>query len=154
MLTNSSAAPLTELKIDTKWRVKYNPKEWSYLYLKPLGGVSSNIFEHRKDKIRIVLQKESHLDEISDYQKLIEKRCAESNKYYSKNASGYAEVVKVNKKNICYIEFKNAAGEIIRQFVYPDLNKPRNYDLYSYAWNSNNQKTKETVTNFLKGFVQ
>ncbi|MGZ3790059.1 MAG: hypothetical protein ACXVLQ_16095 [Bacteriovorax sp.] len=152
--TNAFAVQLTDLKIDAKWRVKYDPKEWSYIYLKPTLGISPNIFEHRKEKIRVVLQKESHLDGTSDYQKLVESKCAEGNQYYSKKASGHAELVSINNKKICYIEFRNASGEMIHQFVYPELSKAQNYDLYSYAWKSNNDRSKEIVSHFLKGFLQ
>ena len=152
--TKSYATKLTDLKIDSKWKVKYDPAEWNYVYLKPTLNISSNIFEYRKDKIRIVLQREAHFDEAADYQKLVEKKCIEAHQYYSKKQLGHAEIVNINNKKICYIEYQNISGEMGHQFVYPELSKNKNYDIYSYGWNSNNRKSKEIVTNFLKGFLQ
>jgi hypothetical protein len=151
--TNSFAAQLTDLKISSNWKVKFNPNEWSYVYLKPLRAVSPNIFEHRKEKFNVILQKETHFDGTGDYQKLLENKCSIANESYSKSSQGFAEVVKINKKNVCYIEFKNAKGETTRQFVYPELSASKNYELYSYGWNSKNIKSKAIVINFLKGFL-
>ncbi|MDD4976780.1 MAG: hypothetical protein PHY93_20665 [Bacteriovorax sp.] len=151
---NSFATKLTDLKIDAKWMVKYDPNEWSYIYLKPTLKISPNIFEYRKDKIRVVLQRETHFDEAVDYQKLVERKCAEANQYYSKKASGHSEIVNINFKKVCYIEYKNVSGEMTHQFVYPELSQNKSYDIYSYGWNSNNHKSKEIVINFLKGFLQ
>jgi hypothetical protein len=151
--TNSFATKLTDLKIDAKWRIKYDPNEWSYIYLKPTLNISSNIFEHRKEKIRVILQRETHFDEALDYQKLLEKKCGEANQYYSKKYLGHTEIVNVNTKKVCFIEYKNASGEMSHQFVYPELSQNKSYDIYSYGWNSNNHKSKEIVINFLKGFL-
>ena len=151
--TCSFGEQLTDLKIDNNWKVKYDQKEWSYVYIKPLKKVSPNLFVHKKEKIRIILQRESHISQVFDYQKILENKCAEGNQYYSRKAKGHAEVVSINKRKVCYVEFKNASGESIRQYVYPEKNNNNNYDLYSYGWNSNNEKSKELVIGFLKGFL-
>lgn len=154
MSSNCHASQLTDLKIDSKWRVKYDSKEWSYIYLKPMAGISSNVFEHRKDKIKVILQRETHSGDNSNNQKLVADKCAEAHQYYAKNFSGSAEVLTINNKRVCYIEYKNVSGELSHQFVYPEPSKTRNYDLYSYAWSSSDRKSKDTVINLLKGFLR
>ncbi len=151
--TELFAIQYTNLKIDSHWMVKYDPQEWSYIYIKPLAGVSPNLFEHKKGKIRIVLQKESHQDEVLSYKELLEKKCEEVNQYYTRKLSGFSEIITINNKKVCYLEFKNVSGEMTRQFLYPELSKNKNYDLYSYGWNSSDIKSKEIVINFLKGFL-
>ena len=152
--TQCFASQLTNLKIDSVWRVKYDAKEWSYIYLKPSVGISSNIFEHRKEKIKIILQRETHVDNSLSSQNLVKEKCDESNKFYASNFSGSAQVMTINNKKVCYIEYKNVSGELAHQIVYPEPSKTRNYDLYSYAWNSSDRKSREVVVNFLKGFLR
>ena len=154
MLMSSTAAQLTNLKIDSKWRIKYDAKEWSYIYLKPMAGISANVFENKKEKIKVILQRETHSDNVANSQNLIASKCAEAHNYYAKNFSGSAEVVVIANKKICYIQYKNVSGNLSHQFVYPEPSVSKNYDLYSYAWNSEDQKSKEVVTTFLKGILK
>lgn len=141
-------ASMTQVKIDANWKIKYNQNEWSYLFLKPAAPISSNIFENKKDKFKLVLQKEAHIDETQS-KNLIEEKCQEANKYYSnKNGSAKLELIKNTK--FCFIEYKNLNGTISRQFVTPENLNSRAYDLYSYAWLSSNEQSKDQVIKFIE----
>jgi len=151
-ILTAHAASLTNLKIDSNWKIKYNPSLWNYVYLKQTQNISSNIFENKKEKFKLMLQKEERISTVKNDPELLEKKCAEAKKIFSQY-QGSSEIVTINSKKTCYIEYSSEKGKMIHQFVYPQFKSESTYDLLSYGWISSDKKTKESVKAFLKGFL-
>ena len=152
--TLTYASSLKEIKLDPSWKIKFDSNQWSYEYLKPFNGISSHLLENKKEKFKLVLQKETHSDNNSDTETLLKNKCAESNLYYQKNREGTATVETINKTLTCYIEYKNISGNKISEFVFPQKSSTKNYELLTYVWISPSEKAKNEVINFLKGNVK
>jgi len=151
---SSWANQLTDLKVDSNWKIKYDPTQWNYIYFKQASSISSNIFEHKREKIRLILQKETHLNPSPGNKNLMADECLKAHQYFSKNFNGNATKVTINSTELCYVEYKNISGDTNHEFLYPDSYKTRSYDLLTYTWKSKNPATKEIVINFLKGFLK
>jgi len=155
LMNQAWAAPvMKELKIDPGWKIKFDSTDWDYTYLKSFNAISSHVLSHKKENFKLILQRETHAENQGDLAALVSRKCSEANQYYSKEKSGAARVEKINGKKLCYIEYKNASGETIREFVYPEKSSGKNYDLFTYVWNSKDQQSIQTVAGFLKGFVK
>lgn len=142
------------IKIENNWNVKYDPKVWNFFYAKPFSQISSNMFINSKEKLKLILQKETHFNGGENYHNLITNKCSEANKFYTRNKIGMANIEKINTTEICYLEYKNKNQKLIRQFVYPSSEKSKTYNLYSYGWTSELKNSKMVVSTFLKGFLK
>lgn len=154
--TNLFALDFESLKIDRNWIVKYDKNEWSYLYLKPAKVISSHIFEHKILHFKLILQKESHLLEgnVRDMKKLTELKCSEANNYFSKKFSGKGSIELINNRSVCYLKYHNPQGGIVHQYILPEQIKKQNYEIQNYVWISADEKSKDVVVKFLKGFLK
>lgn len=151
VVSTNLLANVSTLKIDPTWKIKYDQSVWKYLFLKPTAPISSNVFEHKREKFKLILQKESHLN-FSDSKDLISEKCSEANAFYS-TKNGKALIENIKGKNFCYIEYKNSQKNIVRQYVYPDGTKKSSYELLSYAWVSDKEDTKKEVIKFIEGGI-
>jgi len=154
-LSQAWASPsVKELKIDPSWKIKFDNTVWDYTYLKSFNAISPHVLTHKKENFKLILQRETHVENQTDLSALVAKKCGEANQYYAKEKSGSARVEKINGTKLCYIEYKNASEQTVREFVYPEKSAGKNYDLFTYVWNSKDAQTKQMVADFLKGFVK
>ncbi len=152
--TGLLAGQLTNLKIDFDWRIKYDSSEWNYIYFKEASPVSGHIFEHKTEKFRLILQKETHINPHPSNKNLVQEQCAQANKYYFSKFNGSAQVVKLNKTDACFVEYKKNPTNVFRQYLIPENNKKTSYELFTYSWSSEGPRSKEFVEKFLKGFLK
>ncbi len=145
---------LSEIKIDQSWRVKYNAEEWSYKFVKIFSGITPHIFENKKENLRLVLQKETHLGRSLQEKSFVSNKCTEAQSFYSQNKSGRAFLEKINNTETCFIEYKNESGNSIFEYVVPQVSKGNSYELYTYAWTNDSKSGKSRVHNFLKEFLK
>lgn len=153
-LSSVFAGQLTELKIDFDWKIKYDSTEWNYTYFKEARPISGHIFEHKIEKFRLILQKETHLNPNVSNQNLVNDQCSQAHKYYSAKFGGKAQVIRLNKIETCYVEYKKTGNTLFHQFLIPENTKKASYELFSYSWNSESTHSKELVEKFLKGFLK
>jgi hypothetical protein len=145
---------MKELKIDSTWKGKFDSNEWDYIYLKSMNAISTNVFENKKEKFKLILQKETHYSDVKNYADLVDKNCESVGKRYEEKNIGKSEIINIKNKKICYIEYKNFEGIIVRQFVYPELNKSNSYELFTYTWQATNLSTRDSVSKFVQGFLK
>lgn len=153
-LSSAFARPLTQLKIDFDWKIKFDSTEWDYTYFKEAQPISSHIFEHKVEKFRLILQKETHLNPNISNSNLVSDQCSQANKHYSAKFGGKAQVIQLNKTETCYVEYKKKGNILFHQFLIPENTKKTSYELFSYTWNSESTRSKELVEKFLKGFLK
>jgi hypothetical protein len=119
-----------------------------------MNAISTNVFENKKEKFKLILQKETHYSDVKNYADLVDKNCANVGKNYEEKNIGKSEIINIKNKKICYIEYKNPEGILVRQFVYPELNKTNSYELFTYTWQAANLATRNSVSKFVQGFLK
>ncbi len=143
------AIEVSELKIDNNWKVKYKKKNWTYLYLKPMGAITPHVLESKRSGLRVILQKESHVKSNTSLDKLVKNKCNEADSFYKKQRNGSALLETISNKPVCYIEYKNSMNNIISLYVFPEINKKANYELYTFSWQSSGLENKKEVSELI-----
>ncbi len=139
----------SELKVNSRWSVRYDNKEWTYQYSKETSKITPYILKNDKFKITLFLQTEAHYTKnmISDKQ-LMTENCK------SPNNDLKFVIEKINTTETCYIEYINLNNQTIAQYAFVNQTYKHSYDLNIYSWIKENEKQKEAVNKLLKGFIK
>jgi hypothetical protein len=149
-LSSASFAEVKTIKFDENFHIKFQSDIWNYHYIKAMNAITPHIFEYKDNKdLKVIVQKETHLDKNPKNIRLVEEKCLEAQKSYQDTKTGTAKTIKIKNKNVCLIQLEKI-GRNNYQIIFPIHFTANSYDLVSFSW-SDNDDGKLKLVNQLVG---
>lgn len=145
-LSQNLMAGIQSVKLDADLKLRFDDASWNYQYIKVLSTVTPHILENKKDKnLRVIIQKETHSEVVKDKKKLVVKKCEEANSFYRGSGQGSAKSIQIKNTAVCLIEH-NRKDKNSYQIIYPKHFSKNTYDLMSFAWQAEDNKSLAEVS--------